>query len=275
MGEEKIDCGEAAVPGNEEDSGEQTCDTLDGLSQAQAFAAYLEQLEIIHLAPGEYLYQEGDDVTHAFYVVKGEVEIKVAGNVVAKAEKGVPFGVEEFRYRKETPKYVQTAMAIAPASVAKLDSAGLRTLFSLQRDSAEACVRLVARMRMAFEKRLIHSEATVSQLRVALERTQDSLAERPSFPPRPSRVGPPPPPRRQEAPPYPDLRENLRAAREATRNVAKLVEERDKEFGNFLAEFRQILGQHPELAKSKVLEVWLRRMEQLAIKRANTVIKGL
>jgi hypothetical protein len=113
-------------------------------------------------------------------------------------------------------------------------------------------------------------EVRVAQLGVALGKVQDSLATRPSFPPRPSKVAPPPPPKR---PPLPtELLGKLEKTRRTNRELVKLFERRAQNLASLLEALRAVVAAHPDWAKRKDFAAFVERVEALALHDSNIEI---
>ena len=258
------DRSENCVPGVEEDGGssERQCDTLEGLTQSKALAAFLGQLKIVEIPPGGRLYQEGDLISQVCYIVSGRVEVKATGELIATVEKGELLGLEEFRYRKESPKYTQEAVAVLPTSVVWLDNEGLRTVLDLNADCLAAYVRLQARVKRAIEKKLgqlkidkSKLEVRVARLGVALGATQEQLVKL-QKPPQP-----PPPPRK----PLPStaLLGKLDEARRVIREMGQLFVARATNLKKLLVALHEFATKHPDWAKQEDFVAFKKSFEGL------------
>lgn len=254
-------------------------DTLEDLTRGRPdMVAVLERPEI-RKNPGEWVYQEGEEIRRFFYVLRGKVNIIAAGEVIGTVESGGLLGVHEFLLRDESdnPRYSQSAQVVEPTLVLGLDENGFEVLVDPQEGALKAYLRLQAKVTKKLEeivvKRNIENsklQATLARMSVALRVTQDDLAAKEKlakFPPRP-KAAPPPLPHS----PYPDLRKKLQEVRITNQALAKLLETRDEELARFLEEFRQILNQYPDLLKNRAVEVLFRKIEQAVIRRANTLV---
>jgi CRP-like cAMP-binding protein len=282
MGEEAKDCGDRAAGDEGSEDGR---DTLEDLTQGRPdVVAVLERPEI-RKSPGDWIYQEGEEIRRFFYVLRGKVNIVAAGEIIGTVDSGGLLGVQEFLLRDETknPKYSQSAQAVEPTLILGLDENGFDVLTDPQEGALKAYLRLQARVTRQLEevvgKRSIEQgklQTTIAQLRVALKVTQEDLVAKErlsNFPPRPAQAAPPPPHKNvAAAADQSDLLAKLRGERETNQSVVRLMERRDKELAAILDELRQIMAKHPELEKNGALRAFKERLEEAVTRRENTVV---
>lgn len=260
-----------------EEGSEDGRDTLDDLTRGRPhLIGLLSRTDVVEKQPGDYLWQEGDEIHRCGYIVLGQVEVTLAGVTVAEVGKKELLGVDEFLLRKEEPTYKTAARAVAPTHIFWLDEDGLCE--AMGRGSLKRFLRMQAGIAKQTQEALRRIEGDksklevrVAQLGVALGKTQDDLATKaqqgPSFPPRPSQSGrpavpPPSPPQAKPSPPT-DLLQKLQSARQTSKTLVHLFETRGRNLAALLGQLRQIAAQHPDWQKEKDFVAFLKSTEEL------------
>lgn len=260
-----------------EEGSEDDRDTLEDLIRGRPYLIdLLSRMDVVEKQPGDYLWQEGDEIHRCGYIVLGQVEVTLAGVTVAKVGEKEILGVDEFLLREEQPTHKTVARAVTPTHIFWLDEDGLCE--AMGRGALKGFLRVQARVAKQMQEALRRTEGDksnlevrVAQLGVALGKTQDDLVtkaqQRPSFPPRPSQAGrpaspPPPPPRAKSSPPT-GLLQKLQSARQTSQTLVQLFERRARNLEALLGQLRQIVAQHPDWQKQKDFAAFLKSVEEL------------
>ncbi|MFZ5364165.1 MAG: cyclic nucleotide-binding domain-containing protein [Patescibacteria group bacterium] len=246
-------------------------DTLEVLFRERPkLSELLSSRAVVAKQPGDWLHQEGDEVTHFAYVVMGRVKIITAGEITGEVRSQELLGLDEFLLRDENPKYVRAAQAVEPTFLLWLDEGGLRRIADIDQGAIKAFMRLQARIQRGLEeavRRLRHEKdahrGRAARLSTALGQTQDELAKASA------RVSPPPPPRRKLPQ---DLLGKLQKARETNQNLVVLINERAKNLEGLLAKLREVIEKHPEWVKEPDFAVFLQEMIALVERDAKREI---
>ena len=251
-----------------EEEGRETMEDL--LQDRPHLVSLLDHQAVVERQPGEWLYQEGEEIIHFAYIVMGRVKIIAAGEVTGEVKAQELLGLDEFLLRDENPKYVKAAQAVEPTFLLWLDEHGLRVVADLEKGAIKAYMRLTARIHSQLEAtvRRLRSErdaleGRVTRLGVALGQTQDELAVRlpANFPSRPSRVSSPPSPRKVVPPP--DLLAKMASLRRTNRNLAQLFNTRAKSLEELLQALRAVVAAHSDWAKQKDFAAFVKLIEGL------------
>jgi len=278
MDEETKDHGEVvAEDGGDSEGGR---GTLEDLTEGRLhLVRLLDNPEVVCKNPGDWIFQEGDEIHRFAYIVMGRVNILAAGEVVGVVKSQELLGAAEFLLRDESPKYTKAAQAVEQTFLLWLDENGFQAVIDPKKGALMAYLRLQARIEKQLEG-IVRAmkvergkfEVTVAQLRTALGRTQDDLARirEHRFQSRP-KLAPPPPPRKAGLG-FEELQNRLRAERETNQNLVRLIERRDRELVGILGDLRQTIEENPALAKNEALTAFIKRLEAAVTRRENTVI---
>jgi len=245
---------EKAANGGGEDGTEGQCDTLQHLTQPKVLTAFLDKLEQHEIAPGETLYEENGPISHIFYVLRGKVEIRVAEEVIGVLEGHGVLGAEEYHFRKATPTYAQTAVALERTLVVWLDSHDLRMVFRMDPNCAANYMRLQAGLRREATRRLTGYKGRVIKLGAALEKTQDALLAK-------SKEPPVPPPRKPSS--STELSKKWETQCRTIEVMLRLIQTRATNLEGLLVALRELAAKHPDWAKQGDFAEFLRKTEEL------------
>jgi CRP-like cAMP-binding protein len=77
-----------------------------------------QQTDTVQLAPGEFLYREGDKADKMYVLLEGEMDIQLGDNVVETAREGALIG--EMALIDDSPR-AANAVAKSPCRLAQID----------------------------------------------------------------------------------------------------------------------------------------------------------
>jgi CRP-like cAMP-binding protein len=261
--------GEPVDDGHLED-GSETLEDL--LRKRPQLVSLLDHRAVVERQPGDWLYQEGEEITRFAYVVVGRVRIIAAGEVAGEVKAQELLGLDEFLLRDENPKYVKASQAVEPTFLFWLDEGGLRRIADMDQGAIKAFMRLQARIQRELEKAVRRVrrekeslEGTAARLRLALGHTQDELTKASRLP----HVSPPPPPRRTV--PL-DLPGKLQQARDVNLNLARLINSRANSLEELLVKLRRVIENHPKWVKEPEFARFLQEMIELVERDARREI---